>query len=205
MREARKRIRGNPSGVRVPNLPKSPNRPPCRERQKKVSGCSLGRSCREWPARERLSVPIPTRTATWPSSRMSVRREELNTSKRLLESHLNSPVQSFAYPYGRKAQMSAAARENIIRAGYNSALSAENGLATGASDLFSLPRLGYERPIWRFTGEILYQFVKQAWRDRRNRSSYIEPWGSSLSSSCRLDKRLNHPILLILSHQVIQR
>ena len=66
--------------------------------------------------------------------------------------------------------MSAAARENIIRAGYNSALSAENGLATVASDRFSLPRLGYERPIWRFTGEILYQFAKQAWRDRRNKA-----------------------------------
>jgi hypothetical protein len=97
-------------------------------------------------------------------------REELNISKSLLESHLNAPVRSFAYPYGKNAQMSAPARENIMRSGYSCALSAENGLATGTSDRFSLPRLGYERPIWRFTGEILYQFAKQAWRDRRRKA-----------------------------------
>ena len=171
MRAARARIRGNPSGVRVPELAE-------------VSASSAASSAAEesfgmlsWKElQEMASEGAEFGSHTHTHCNMAVesnerQREELSTSKSLLESHLNAPVQSFAYPYGRNAQMSDAARENIIRAGYNSALSAENGLATVASDHFGLPRLGYERPIWRFTGEILYQFAKQAWRDRRNKAS----------------------------------
>jgi peptidoglycan/xylan/chitin deacetylase (PgdA/CDA1 family) len=91
---------------------------------------------------------------------------ELMVSKQLLESKLGSAVSLFAYPYGHAEQMSETARANVIRAGYDCALSAEYGLATGRSDRFSLPRLGYNQRQWMFAGEILYQFMKQALKDR---------------------------------------
>jgi len=90
---------------------------------------------------------------------------QLETSKRLLEQHLGAPPTLFAYPYGRTAQMSEASRRNVIKAGYRCAISAEYGLVSSGADLFSLPRLGYDRRIWMFCGEILYQFAKQALRD----------------------------------------
>ena len=172
MREARKRIRGNPSGVQVPELAEVAA-PSAASRAAEESFGML--KWEELQGMASLGAAFGSHTHT--HCNMAVesndrQREELNTSKRLLESHLNSPVQSFAYPYGRNAQMSAAARANIIRAGYSCALSAEKGLATVASDRFSLPRLGYERPIWRFAGEILYQFLKQALKEyRQNRRS----------------------------------
>jgi len=169
MKEMRKRIRGIPSGAQVLDFEVAEP-----SRASNAAEESFGMlSWEELQGMASHGAVFGSHTHT--HCNMAVesnerQREELNTSKNLLESHLNSPVHSFAYPYGRKAQMSAAARENIILAGYSCALSAENGLTTVASDRFSLPRLGYERPIWRFTGEILYQFGKQAWRDRRNKS-----------------------------------
>ena len=90
---------------------------------------------------------------------------ELQLSKELLETQLNAKVRLFAYPYGRAAQMSEASRQNVIAAGYQCAVTAEYGLITGNSDRFALPRIGYDQYIWNFTGEILYQFARQAARE----------------------------------------
>jgi peptidoglycan/xylan/chitin deacetylase (PgdA/CDA1 family) len=170
MRDARKRIRGNPSGVRVPELAEVADRSSASSAAEESFAMLTWKEL-EGMASEGAAFGSHTHTHCNMAIESNERqREELNISKSLLESHLNAPVRSFAYPYGKNAQMSAPARENIMRSGYSCALSAENGLATGTSDRFSLPRLGYERPIWRFTGEILYQFAKQAWRDRRRKA-----------------------------------
>lgn len=171
MREARKRIRRNPTGTPVPEIAEIA-KPSTTSIAAEESFAMLSWAELEDMARSGADFGAHTHTHCNMAVESDERRKyELVTSKRLLEDHLSKPVKSFAYPYGRSAQMSTAAREDIIAAGYSSALSAENGLVTSTSDRFCLPRLGYERPIWRFTGEILYQFAKQAWRDRRNKAA----------------------------------
>ena len=94
---------------------------------------------------------------------------ELRTSKRLLEDHLGVSIQAFAYPYGHAEHMSETSRHNIIHAGYDCAISGEYGLVTSEADPFRLPRLGYDRRPWMFTGEICYQFTRQAVKDAWSR------------------------------------
>jgi peptidoglycan/xylan/chitin deacetylase (PgdA/CDA1 family) len=90
---------------------------------------------------------------------------ELRVSKELLEQNLGRPVRWFAYPYGRAEHMSRASRRSVIEAGYDCALAGEHGLATSRSDRFRLPRMGWDRRMWMFTGELLYQFAKQGAKD----------------------------------------
>jgi peptidoglycan/xylan/chitin deacetylase (PgdA/CDA1 family) len=96
----------------------------------------------------------------------SAQRAELETSKSLLESHLQRPVRSFAYPYGRAEHISEVSRRAVIAAGFDCAISAEHGFATARSDRFCLPRLGAEDPVWMFAGELLYGFAREAARNR---------------------------------------
>lgn len=95
----------------------------------------------------------------------SQQRRELIASKELLERHLSRSICLFAYPYGKSENMSNTSYRNVINAGFDCAVSAEYGLVTERSDRFCLPRLGYDDRIWFFTGEILYQFTKQALKD----------------------------------------
>jgi peptidoglycan/xylan/chitin deacetylase (PgdA/CDA1 family) len=92
----------------------------------------------------------------------SEQRNELQLSKRLLEARLGKSVLLFAYPYGRAEHFSESSRKNIIEAGYECALSTEDGLVTHQSDRFCLPRVGYDTRMWMFMGELLYRFAKQA-------------------------------------------
>ena len=95
----------------------------------------------------------------------SHQEKELLVSKELLERNLHRSITSFAYPYGKSENMSDTSYRNVINAGFECAVSAEYGLVTERSDRFCLPRLGYDHRIWFFTGEILYQFTKQALKD----------------------------------------
>lgn len=88
--------------------------------------------------------------------------EELRVSRSLLEKNLGHQVSSFAYPYGK---LSDATCRNVIQAGYSCALSTEGGLVTQRSDRLRLPRLGNDRRMWMFTGEILFQLAKQTAQD----------------------------------------
>jgi peptidoglycan/xylan/chitin deacetylase (PgdA/CDA1 family) len=88
--------------------------------------------------------------------------DELRVSKYLLEKNLGHQVNLFAYPYGK---LSEATRRNLLQTRYTCALSSENGLVTQGADRLRLPRLGNDRTMWMFTGEILFQFAKQAARD----------------------------------------
>ena len=168
MKRIRTFIRGNPSGTPVPELV-GVTKPSNISKAAEESFAMLS-----WAELERMAqggADFGSHTHTHCNIAVESderQKAELMTSKQLLEQHLSRPVRSFAYPYGRRPQMSEAARANIIRAGYTCAISAEQGLVTHASNRFDLQRLGYERPIWRFTGEILYQFAKQAWRDWRS-------------------------------------
>ena len=84
---------------------------------------------------------------------------ELDMSRSLLESRLQRPIRTFAYPYGRAEHMSESSRRSVIAAGFDCAISAEYGVVTSLSDPFRLPRLSSGAPIWMFAGELLYQFT----------------------------------------------
>jgi peptidoglycan/xylan/chitin deacetylase (PgdA/CDA1 family) len=84
-------------------------------------------------------------------------REELQVSKQLMEKHLETPVKSFAYPFGA---VSDEAELAVQAAGYDCGVSTTYGLVTDSSPLYRLPRIGHDSLIWMFTGEILYQFIK---------------------------------------------
>jgi peptidoglycan/xylan/chitin deacetylase (PgdA/CDA1 family) len=90
-----------------------------------------------------------------------MQKQELATAKSLLEKNLGHPITAFAYPYGRTSSQ---ARDNVEAAGYDCAVSTQFGLCTADSDRFMLPRIGFEKKIWMFTGELLLQFVKQMLR-----------------------------------------
>jgi len=65
-------------------------------------------------------------------------RDELTRSKALLEHELGTEVPSFAYPNGYSSPM---VRRLVREAGYTSACSVKEGLATTRHEVFSLPRL----------------------------------------------------------------
>ncbi len=92
----------------------------------------------------------------------AAQQAELETSKILLETRLGRPVRTFAYPYGKAEHMSESSRRSVIAAGFDCAISAEYGLVTSRCDLFRLPRLGGDAPIWMFAGELVYRFTREA-------------------------------------------
>jgi len=95
----------------------------------------------------------------------SQQRTQLLTSKKALEDHLGRRIPLFTYPYGHEEHMSQSSRQSVIDAGFDCAISTNYGLITKQTDRFCLPRLGYDRRIWMFTGELLRAFVRQAARD----------------------------------------
>ncbi|HLH06304.1 MAG TPA: polysaccharide deacetylase family protein [Terriglobales bacterium] len=165
MREARTQIRTSASETLVPLVARA-ERPSVVSKAAEDSFAMLKWKELETMARDGANFGSHTHThCNMAVQSDQTQKRELLISKQLLESHLGTPITSFAYPYGRREQMSSSARKNIVQSGYLCALSAEQGLVTAESDRFSLPRIGYERPIWRFTGELLYQFIKQAWKE----------------------------------------
>lgn len=62
-------------------------------------------------------------------------------SKKLLEDGLQSPVEDFAYPFGKAADGNGAVRHFLARAGYRSATTTIDGFNSFSENLFSLRRL----------------------------------------------------------------
>lgn len=108
-------------------------------------------------------------------------RTELALSKELLERHVQQPVRLFAYPYGYHSE---ASRRNVLQAGFECAIATEYAVVTRHSDPYRLPRLGIQEPsLWFFTGEILYQMLKQAFKDT---------WGGLLGKAIVNDQVAKH-------------
>lgn len=68
-------------------------------------------------------------------------REEIRQSKADLERILNRPVNSFAYPYGRREDYTPETVELVKEAGFESACSNFGGVVNRGSDLYQLPRV----------------------------------------------------------------
>lgn len=69
-------------------------------------------------------------------------RAETQGAKMTLERALDVPVRFFAYPRGRYTDE---AKRAVREAGYEAALSMDDGLLSSKTDLFAIPRIGVDR------------------------------------------------------------
>ena len=102
-------------------------------------------------------VELGAHTVTHPSLNAhleAVQRTEMNQSKQWLESLLQQPVQSFAYPYGDMDQTTARVAREL---GFEVACTVQQGPVLKTTDAFWLNRYGVEN----WNGE---QFAKQLHR-----------------------------------------
>ena len=71
-------------------------------------------------------------------------RRELSESKRLIEQRLNSPVDSFAFPFGKSLDCGYGINHILTSCGFRSAMTSIVGINEPGVDLFRIRRLGVE-------------------------------------------------------------
>ncbi len=71
-------------------------------------------------------------------------QEEAARSREILESRLGRAVTAFAYPFGTRADYTAATREVLDRCGYTLAFTSQHGAIRSGDDPLSLPRVKVE-------------------------------------------------------------
>src|SRR5204862_5576929 len=100
-------------------------------------------------------VEVGTHTRTHPIlSKLapSQLRDEVLGSKQIVEARLGIRVRHFCYPNGLYSDFHAGTAETVREGGYESAVTAESGLNSNGTDLFTLLRLavGPEQPYHYF-------------------------------------------------------
>jgi peptidoglycan/xylan/chitin deacetylase (PgdA/CDA1 family) len=88
---------------------------------------------------------------------------EIRESKEAIERNVGKQAMSFAYPYGLYND---ASKEQVAAAGFTCAVSTNYGLADANSDLYALPRIGYDNRTWYFCCQIALEFLKHALRGK---------------------------------------
>ncbi len=91
-------------------------------------------------------------------------RDEAARSKAILEDALGIEITSFAYPFGMRADFSAATDRALADAGYAIAFNSMHGTIRAGDDPISLPRVKVEggEPLWMF--ELLRAGAMDPWR-----------------------------------------
>jgi peptidoglycan/xylan/chitin deacetylase (PgdA/CDA1 family) len=80
-------------------------------------------------------------THVWMSTTSDLRRQfEIHESKRVCEALLGR-CESFAYPFGMKETQSEATKQELIRAGYQTAFLTHSEFTTATNDPYRLPRI----------------------------------------------------------------
>jgi peptidoglycan/xylan/chitin deacetylase (PgdA/CDA1 family) len=77
---------------------------------------------------------------------------EIDESKRRLEEVLGEPIQFLAYPFGAADSYTNETKALAEKAGYEAALTCEQGYLEDSTDLFSVKRMGLsaDMPFWKF-------------------------------------------------------
>ncbi len=83
--------------------------------------------------------------------------KEIFGSKKRLEEILQKPIDSFAYPYGGKADYNAISVELVKQGGFQRACSNFSGLIHRRSDIFQLPRM----LVRNYGGDEFYRKLRQ--------------------------------------------
>jgi peptidoglycan/xylan/chitin deacetylase (PgdA/CDA1 family) len=94
--------------------------------------------------------------------------DEIRRSRERLEARTGSPVTSFAYPFGTRADYTAATRTALAECGYRTAFTSQHGAIDRDSDALELPRIKIEggEPLWMFTGAVRGAMDSWRWVDR---------------------------------------
>lgn len=116
-------------------------------------------------AMQRGGVFFAAHTMTHPSvSRLepAAFHEEFVVTKQLLEDGLGAPVEDFAYPFGRPADVSSEARDFLARSGYRSAVTTIEGFNSTGGNLHMLNRLqiGDDRSMPWFAFGVARMFLE---------------------------------------------
>lgn len=115
---------------------------------------------------DRAGISFGSHTMSHPVLSRQTPREmetELLESKRILEQRLGHPVESFAFPFGKREECGGTAREILERGGYRSAVTTEWGLNTPHSDPLQLNRvsIGDERCLAMFAFQLNRLFLRK--------------------------------------------
>jgi peptidoglycan/xylan/chitin deacetylase (PgdA/CDA1 family) len=88
--------------------------------------------------------------------------EELTAPKRLLEQGLQEPILDFAYPFGKRSDLSRAAQKFIADCGYRSAVTTMEGYNSSGANPFELRRMqvGDGRSLAKFSFDICRMFLR---------------------------------------------
>jgi peptidoglycan/xylan/chitin deacetylase (PgdA/CDA1 family) len=94
--------------------------------------------------------------------------DEIRRSRERLEARTGSPVTSFAYPFGTRADYSVATRTALAECGYRTAFTSQHGAIDRDADALELPRIKIEggEPLWMFTGAVNGAMDSWRWVDR---------------------------------------
>lgn len=109
-------------------------------------------------------------------------RDELARSRCVLHDRTGANVTSFAYPFGTRADYSAATRDALAACGYRIAFTSQHGSLDAAADPLELPRVKVEggEPLWMFRlllrgGLDAWSVVDRTlWRLQANRNADAE-------------------------------
>ena len=89
-------------------------------------------------------VEIGGHTVTHPNVALCTEQElrsEILTGKQRLEELLGKSVRWFAYPFGGKGSLNAAAKEAVKEFGFKGAVTLQPGIASNITDQFEIPRI----------------------------------------------------------------
>jgi peptidoglycan/xylan/chitin deacetylase (PgdA/CDA1 family) len=82
-------------------------------------------------------------------------KEDILTSKKVMEERLGIPTKHFAYPNGREEDFSDELREYCREIGFESVATVVYGTNDSRSDPFSLKRVGAVSPVWMMAGDLM--------------------------------------------------
>jgi len=91
-------------------------------------------------------------------------RAEAILSREALEDHLHRPIDTFAYPFGTKADFNRTTADILNDNGYNYAFTSQHGVIRADQDPYELPRIKVEggEGLWLF--RLLTRGGLDAWR-----------------------------------------
>jgi peptidoglycan/xylan/chitin deacetylase (PgdA/CDA1 family) len=143
-------------------------------------------------AMQRGGVLFAAHTMTHPSvSRLdpAAFHEEFVVAKRVLEDGLDAPVEDFAYPFGRPADVSSEARDFLARSGYRSAVTTIEGFNSPGGDPYMLNRLqiGDDRSMAWFAFGVTRLFLEAPANPYSRHEAPLQDQGNALMAARRSD------------------
>jgi len=99
-------------------------------------------------------------------------KRDILLSKSILEKQLGKPVRHFAYPNGREEDFTEELRSYCREIGFDTVSTVLYGANhAGATDLYSVRRIGARNPVWMMAGEMFRLFLPKGARKNNSRDA----------------------------------